>query len=140
MQLYKIIEYSDNYSKISGSLWQYFRVQPVIDNEENIADFLDDPNSASFKQYKGKITGQTENNQRRQLQVMVPVQLKYLSNFWRTFEMALINCKINVFLTWPEKCFIVTGDNKPKMGTTDRKLYVSIVILSTHGKEKYCNN
>ena len=71
---------------------------------------------------------------------MVPVQLKYLSNFWRTFEMALINCKINVFLTWPEKCFIVTGDNKPKMETTDRKLYVSIVILSTHGKEKYCNN
>ena len=41
------------------------------------------------------------------VQVMVP--LKYLNNFWRTLEIPLINCEINIFLVWSEELFIVTG-------------------------------
>ena len=37
------------------------------------------------------------------------VQLKYLSIFWRTFEMSLINCEINFILTWSAKCSIMTN-------------------------------
>ena len=86
---YSLIEYSDNYPKTSGSLWQYFRDEP----NDNLAD------SESFKS-KIKITGNTLNNDNeKDVEIMVP--LKYLSNFWRTLEMPLINCEVNLILTWP---------------------------------------
>ena len=61
----------------------------------------------SFK-FKAKITGQTGNNRTKNVEIMVP--LKYLSNFWRTLEMPLINCEVNLILTWSSTCvLIVTG-------------------------------
>ena len=45
MLMYSLIEYSENYSKTSGSLWQYYRDEPIIDNTDNIVDFPDDPDS-----------------------------------------------------------------------------------------------
>ena len=70
--MYNLIEYSDNYGKIAGSLWQYFRDEPDDDLED----------SESLK-IKIKITGKTPNNgNEKDVEIMVP--LKYLSNFWRT--------------------------------------------------------
>ena len=63
---------------------------------------------------------------------MVP--LKYLSNFWRTLEMPLINCEVNLILTWSSTCVIVSTGNANQAATfeiTDRKLYVPVVTLST---------
>ena len=94
MPIYNLIEYSDNYSKTSGSLWQYYKVEPFIDNNGSIIDVLHDPDNASLK-YKQKITGQTGNDGTNDGQIMIP--LKYLSNFWRTLEMSLINCEIKFF-------------------------------------------
>ena len=65
--------------------------------------------------------------------------LKYLSNFWRTLEMTLINYEINIFLTWSEECIIVTGgygNRKPKFAITDTKVYVPVVNLSAQDNEK----
>ena len=45
MPMYSLIEYSENYSKTTGSLWQYYRDEPIIDNTDNIVDFPDDPDS-----------------------------------------------------------------------------------------------
>ena len=71
MPMYNLIEYSDNYTKTTGSLWQYFRDEPVADD--------DTEDSESFKS-KTKITGKTPNNgNEKDVQIMVP--LKYLSNF-----------------------------------------------------------
>ena len=79
MAMYNLTEYSDNYAKTRGSLWQYFRDGP----NDNLA------NSESFKS-KIKITGKTSNNHNeKDVEMMVP--LKYLNNFWRTLEMPLIN-------------------------------------------------
>ena len=91
--MYFFIECSDNYSKVSGSLWQYYRDEPLINNNGNIISFSDNPDSASFK-YKQKITDQTSNDGTKDVQKVV--SLNYLSNFWRTLEMPLINCEINV--------------------------------------------
>ena len=91
MPMYNLIEYSDNYSKTSGSLWQYCRDVPAVDNNGNITNFNDAIATDSFN-YKAKFTGQTDNNGRIDIEIMVP--LKYLSNFWRTLEMPLINCEI----------------------------------------------
>ena len=58
MPMYNLIEYSDNYSKTFGSLWQYYRDEPFIDENGNIIDVPDDPDNSSYK-YKQKIAGQT---------------------------------------------------------------------------------
>ena len=60
---------------------------------------------------------------------MVP--LKYLSNFWRTLEMSLINCEINLILTWSDKCVLSNDTKATTFATTDTKLYVPVVTLST---------
>ena len=80
MPMYNLIEYSNNYSKTSGSLWQYYRDEP----DDNIA------NSESFTS-KIKITGNTPDaDNKTNIEIVIP--LKYLSNFCRTLEMSLINC------------------------------------------------
>ena len=63
---------------------------------------------------------------------MVP--LKYLSNFWRTLEKPLINCEVNLILTWPEDCVIVYTNIANQVATfaiIETNLYVSVVTLST---------
>ena len=90
MSMYSLIEYSDNYAKTTGSLWQYFR------DDDGDGDNIDIEDSKSFKS-KVKITGKTPNNyNEKDVEKMVP--LKYLSNFWRTLE-TLINCEVNLILT-----------------------------------------
>ena len=87
MPIYDLIEYSDKYSKALGSLWQYYRDEP----NDNLAD------SESFES-KIKITGKTPaTDNEKGVKIMVP--LKYLSNFWRTLQMPLINCEVHLILT-----------------------------------------
>ena len=118
--VYNLIEYSDNYAKTTGRLWQYFRDEPDDDLED----------SESFKS-KIKITGKTPNDgNEKDVEIMVP--LKYLSNFWRTLGMPLINCEVNLILTWSSTCVITDSHGAGTFAITDTKLYVPIVTLSTH--------
>ena len=73
-----------------------------------IANFHAANNSALFK-FKQKITGVTGGNGAKNVEIIVP--LKYLSNFGRTLEMLLINCEINLILTWSDKC-VLSNDTK----------------------------
>ena len=124
MSMYNLIEYSDNYSKISGRLWQYYKDDP----NDNLA------NSESFKS-KVKITGKTPNNgNTKDVEIIVP--LKYLSNFWRTLEMPLINCEVNLILSWSKDCVITNSTCEGKFAITETKLYVSVVTLSTKDNEE----
>ena len=124
MPMYDLIEYSDNYFKTRGSLWQYFRDGP----NDNLA------NSESFKS-KIKITGKTSNNDNeKDVEMMVP--LKYLSNFWRTLEMPLINCEVNLILTWSSTCVITNSTGAGTFAITDTKLYVLVVTLSPQENTK----
>ena len=126
MPMYNLIEYSDNYAKTSGSLWQYFRDEP---DDNNIED------SESFKA-KIKIARKTPNNDNeKDVEIMVP--LKYLSNFWRTLEMPLINCEVNLILTWSSTCVITKSNGAGTFQITDTKLYVSVVTLSTQKNTKF---
>ena len=64
---------------------------------------------------------------------------KYLSNILGTLEMPLINCGINLFLTWYAKSFVAVGtvvNQVPTFAITDTKLYVPIVTLWTQGDAK----
>ena len=124
MPMYNLIQYSDNYSKTSRSLRQYYKDE--LNN--NIA------NSESFKS-KIKITGNTAaDGNTKDVEIIVP--LKYLSNFWRTLEMALIKCEVNLILTWSKDCVIINSTGERKFKITDAKLYVPVVTLSTQDNAK----
>ena len=88
MPMYNLIEYSDNYSKISGSLWQYFKDIPTVDNNNAIFNFTDINLTDSFN-FKVKITGQAGDDGTKN--VKITVLLSYLSVFWRSLELPLIN-------------------------------------------------
>ena len=137
MPLYNLIEYSDNYSKTSGSLWQYCKEIPAVNNDGNIVDFNGANATDSFN-FKTKITGQTDNNGRiDNVEIMVP--LKYLSNFWRTLEMTLTNCEVNLIFTWSANCVIVYTDAANEIPTftiTETNLYVPVVTLSAQDNAK----
>ena len=100
MPMYNLIEYSDNYSNPSGSLWQFKRDEL----EENVDLTVDGNhilnNSSSYKYKSSFIT--SRNN------VKIAVPLKYLSNFWRSLEMPLINCKVELSLTWDPNCILTS--------------------------------
>ena len=87
--MYNLTEYSDNYSKTSGILFQYCREIPAVDNDGAVTDFAE-ANATDSSNLKVKLTCQTGNDGTKNVETMVP--LKYLSNFWRTPEMPLINC------------------------------------------------
>ena len=125
--MYNLVEYSDNYSGTSGSLWQFKRDEIV-----NNADVSND-NAPSFK-YKANLFGNTENNGTK-IGVKITVPVKYLSNFWRSLEMPLINCKVELSLKWYERC-LLTAATTATFRITDTKLYVPIVTLSIEDNSK----
>ena len=89
-------------------------------------------NSQSFK-YKAALVGKTvdavggTNSSVKDAKIVVP--LKYLSNFWRSLEMPLINCKVYLELNWIEDCILSSARNSAKFEITDAKLHVPIVYL-----------
>ena len=103
-----------------------------------------DNNAPSFK-YKANLIGNTENNGTKN-GVKIAIPLKYLSNFWRSLEMPLTNCKVELSLRWIENCVSTsaainadasaTGADSETFKITDAKLYVSIVTLSAEDNPK----
>ena len=74
MPVYNLIEYSEIYSKTSGSVWQYYRDETALENNNNIIDFpANNNNSISFK-VKQQITGQTGNGGAKNVEIMVPLK------------------------------------------------------------------
>ena len=134
MPMYNLIGYRDNYTDTSGSLWQFKRDESPANNAN-----LTDNNSKSFK-YKTVFVGKTANHTGaaannnlksyvKNTKIVVP--LKYLSNFWRSREMPLINCRIHLELNWIEDCILSTAGDSAKFNITVTKLHVPIVTVST---------
>ena len=136
MPMYNLIEYSDNYAKTTGSLWQYCKDIPARNNNYEITEFTAGNTTDSFN-FKAKITGQTGNDGTKDVEIMV--SLKYLCNFWRTLEMPVINCEVNLILTWSSTCVLVATNIPNQNATfaiTYTKLYVPVVTLSTQENAK----
>ena len=93
---------SDNYSDSSESLWGFKRYEVT-----NNTDLTNDKNAPSFK-YKASLTGGAEVNGTIS-GVKIAVRLKYLSNFWISLEMTLINCEVELSLIWIENCMLTTA-------------------------------
>ena len=133
MPIYSLIEYSDNYQDSSATLYQYKRDEPP---EDDVAD-LTAHNSDSLK-YKIKLLGNlvvANNVARKNVKVVVP--LKYLSNFFRSLEMPLNNCKIKSNLTWKKECVLSTGAGEAVFIINNTKIYVPVVTLSKEDNKDF---
>ena len=134
MPMYNLIEYSDNYSDTSGNSWQFKRDE-IEGNVDLTVDDNHIPNNSSSFKYKSNLIGNTENNGIKN-GVKIVVSLKYLSNFWRSLEMPLINCKIELSLTWNPNCILPNLVENSTFTITDAKRYVSIITLKTEDNKK----
>ena len=121
MSTYNLLEYSENYAKTSANLWQ------------NCRDVADD-NIAESKSFKSSITDNTNNTGIGNVKIVVP--LKYLSNFWRTVEMPLINCEVKLDLNWSENCVICEANRTTTFAMTSAKRYIPVVTLSIQDNAK----
>ena len=144
MSMYNLLEYSDNYAESSGSLYRFKRDEsPMNDNNNHLNVTLD--NLVSLK-YKASVLGKAtdaDGNYRSLKNAKIVVPLKCQSNFFRSLEMPLINCKIHLELNWNNNCVMygadtyAGGDNANDRETTFKitgtKLCVPMVTLSTKG-------
>ena len=164
--MYKLLEHSNNYSMQSGILWNYYRDQ-VNDstNENNAANNRINGNKTitgkSFE-YKTKLVGTTPDDNNT-LDAEVAIPLKYLSNFCRSFDLPLINCEVELDLSWSKECLIseisivprITGNadvnppvqEVPSIQTTaatlqkdNAKLYVPVVTFSINDNINFSEN
>ena len=103
MSMYILIEYSDNYSDTSGSLWQFKRDEIEGNNDLTV------DNSSSFKYRSNVIGNLSRTGTKTNVKIIVP--LKYLSNFWRSLEIPLINRKVQLSLSWYENCVFSSAEN-----------------------------
>ena len=164
MSIYNLLEYSKNYRKTIGSLYNYYRDELTNDDNDNFAN-VNVVNSEAFK-YENKITGNTYNvdagaqgydvNKNGTQEVKLTIPLKYLGNFWRALNIPLISCGVSLELKWDKNCVItsleqrqvdagppVVRDNAPTGATlaiNDCKLYVPVVTLSKDDKSKLLTN
>ena len=107
-----------------------------MNNSGNIVDFTSTDTTDSFK-FKAKITGQTYNNGRIDVEIMVP--LKYLSNFSITLEMPLIIYEVELILHRSANCVIIStnvANQNPWFTITETKFYFAVVTLSTQDNAK----
>ena len=151
MPMYNLLEYSKNYRKITGSLRNYNKDEPNSGAEGNINYSIKD--SESFN-YKTSITGKLEGNDVEKEDIKTAVPLKYLSNFWKTLKIPLINSEISLDLGWSKNCVLTSkakreadpdanpalvGISNPTNAVfeiRDCKLYVHVVPLSAQNENK----
>ena len=157
------MEYNDNYSKMSWSLLNYYRDEANDSANENYDanNYWINKNKTvinkSFKYKKKVIENTSDNNNRLNPEVGSP--LKYLSNFWRSLDLPLINCEIELDLSWSRYCVITEKSRTPAVLTNpnanppvsavektqitsvafqikNAKLYVPVVTLSINNRIK----
>ena len=162
MSMYNLLEYSKNYRKTIGSLYNYYRDESSNDADDNNFDNIKVASSNTFK-YKNKIIGNTYNvnadadgydvNKNGTQEVELAIPLKYLGNFCRALNIPLIICEVSLELKWDKNCVIASleerdigGANRDNSstGTTlainDFKLYVPAVTLSKDDEIKLLTN
>ena len=132
--MYNLIEYSDNYQDSSATLYQYKRDEPPEDDA--VADLTAD-NSSSLKCKIRLLGNPVVANNIARINVKVVVPLKYLSNFFRSLEIPLINCKIKLNLTWKKECMLSADDGNAVFIINDTKMCVPVVTMSKEDNKDF---
>ena len=151
MPMYNLLEYSENYKKTTGSLWNYYRDESNSGINGGINYSIMGSKSLEYK--ANFIEGGVTQNNLIKNDVKTVVPLTYLNNFWRSLNIPLINCEIELILTWFKNCVLISkareanyGDNpvvhkidNPKNAIFEIKdtgFYVPVVTLSKESNTK----
>ena len=134
MSMYNLLEYLDNDQDSSATFYQYKRDEPPEDDA--IAD-LTANNSSSFKHKVSLLGNPVVANNIARINVKVVIPLKFSSNFFRSLEMPLSNCKIKLNLTWKEECVLSTDAGNAVFIINDTKMYVPVVTLSKEDNKDF---
>ena len=139
MSMYNLLEYSKNYRKTIGSLYNYYRDELSDDADDNNFDNIKVVNSNTFK-YKNKIIGNTYNvdaripnpddagqidnplyiaNKNGMQEVELAIPLKYLGNFWTALNIPLVSCEVSLELKWDKNC-VITSLEQRRIGGGNR--------------------
>ena len=162
--MYNLSEYSKNYRKTIGSLYNYYRDELSNDNNNNAFNNRNIVKLSTFK-YKNKITGNTYNvaagaaghdaNKVGTQEIELAIPLKYIGNFWRALNMPLISCEVSLELKWNKNCVITSLEQRQidagppvvngsptgaKRNITDCKWDIPVVTLSKHDEIKLLTN
>ena len=162
--MYNLSEYSKNYRKTIGSLYNYYRDELSNDNNNNAFNNRNIVKSSTFK-YKNKITGNTYNvaagaaghdaNKVGTQEIELAIPLKYIGNFWRALNMPLISCEVSLELKWNKNCVITSLEQRQidagppvvngsptgaKRNITDCKLDIPVVTLYKYDEIKLLTN
>ena len=164
MPMYILLEYSKNYRKTIGSLYNCYRDELTNDGNDNFAN-RNVVNSNAFK-YKNKIIGNTYNvdataagydlNKEGTQAIELAIPFKYLGNFWKALNIPLISCEVSLELKWNKNCVTTSLENRiinagppvirgnvPTSATlaiNDYKLYVTVVTLSKNDEIELLTN
>ena len=164
MPMYDLSEYSKNYGKTIGSLYNYYRDELTDDNNPNNFPNTNVVNSSAFE-FINKITGNTydvlagaaghDANRVGKKEIELAIPLKYLGNFWRALNIPLIGCEVSLELKWNKNCIITSLEQRQvdegppaANGTTtgaalainDCKLYIPVLTLSKDDETKLLTN
>ena len=134
--LYNLLEYTPLYEKASVSLFQYCKDITAVDNNNAIVNFTENHLTDPFN-FKVKVAGQTGDDGTKNNEIKVP--LAYLSTFWRSLVLPLINSEIALILSWSANCVIVASNNANQNATfsiADTKVYVTVITLKTQYNSK----
>ena len=126
--MYNMIKYRDNYSDTSGSLW-HFKSDQVPANDAGLT--INGCKSIKYKTALVEKRPNTANGNSFVKNVKKVVPLKYLSNFWRSLEIPLINCKVYQELIWIENYVLSSARDYATFKITDTKSYAPVATLST---------
>ena len=145
MPMYNLLKHSQNFSLTSENLWNHYR-DKNYDVDDNSSD------TKSFN-YEAKIVGNTPEKPGNEgepnrppvpaLNVPVTIPLKYLSNFWRSFDFPFIYCEIELNLSWKKVCVLIEQNNNitgVNFMIISTKRYASVVTLSINGNVKFLEN
>ena len=165
MPIYNLLEYSKNYRKTIGSLYNYYRDELNDDADDNNFANINVVNLEAFK-CKNKITGNTYNvnadddgydvNKNDTQEVELDIPLKYPGNFWRALNIPLISCEVSLELKWNKNCIITSLEQRQvdagppvvrdstltgaTLTINNCKLYVPVITLSKDDKTKLFTN
>ena len=134
MPMHNLIEYSYNYQDSSATLYQYKRDEPP---EANAINDLTTNTSSSFKYKVELLDNPVLDGDIAKRSVKVVVPLKYFSNFFRSLEMHLINCKMKLNLTWKKECVLSNQDGAAVFIINDTKMYVPVLTLSKEDNKDF---
>ena len=122
MPMYNLLQFSKNYKKTTGSLWNYYRDEPSSTiGASNITHSI--LNSESFDYKASSMENGVTHDNLTKNDVKVVVPLKHLGNFWRHLDIPLINCEVKLILTCFKNCVLIDKSTREGGYGADPNVY-----------------